>query len=290
MEKGYGTKPGAKQDYGWLILFLLILAVMWYSQGGKFGNNGIILEPPSSVSQSPASETKITAAPPQQETTISSESPYKNQINIVADAVRATNPNEEYITLAASYGNKESINITGWTLANKSGTIVKIGQGSYLPYSAQVNPQTDIRLEPGGKALILTGTSPISTNFQLNACTGYFNQFQNFFPRLPEQCSYPKNLIGLYEMKDDVCIAYIEKLPRCRMPQNIPLLTKDACRAVVESNFSYAGCVANEENKEKFYSKEWRIYLNKDAELWKDKYEKIMLTDRDDKTVYELSY
>lgn len=291
MEKSRGTNKGTGTDPGWLILFLLILAVMWYVQGGRLGNNGIIMEPPSSVNQSPANETiTATTPPPSQKIPAPNESPYKNQVNIVADAVHATNPNQEYITLTASYGNKESIDITGWTLTNKAGTVIKIGQGAYLPYSAQVNPQTDIKLEPGGKALLLTGKSPIATSFQINTCTGYFSQFQSFFPKLPEQCPYPKNLIGLYEMRDDACIAYIEKLPRCRMPQNIPLLTQDACRAVIESNFSYAGCVANEGNKEKFYSKEWRVYLNKDAKLWKDKYEKITLTDRDGKTVDELSY
>ena len=288
MEKGHGIKP--KQDYGWLILFLLVLAVMWYSQGGKFGNSGIILEPPSSVSQSPANEEKTAPIPPKKETTAPGESPYKGKVSVGTDAARATDPKEEYITLSASYGNEENINLTGWTLTNKAGTIIKIAQGSYLPYSARVNPQEDIRLEPGEKAIILTGQSPIATSFRLNACIGYFNQFQNFIPKISEQCPYPKDLSGLYNMKDDACIAYIEKLPRCRMPQNIPLLTTDTCRAVIETNFNYAGCVENEKNNEKFYSKEWRIYLNKDVELWKDKYEKIELLDKDGLLVSEYSY
>lgn len=263
---------------------------MWYSQGGRFETGGIILEPPSSVSQSPASEEKTAAIPPKKDTGAPGESPYKNQISIGTDAARATNPKEEYITLAASYGNTENINITDWALTNKAGTIIKIRQGAYLPYSARVNPQADIRLEPGGKAIILTGNSPIATNFRLNTCTGYFSQFQNFIPNLPEQCPYPKNIPGLYNMKDDACINYIENLPRCVMPQNVPLMTQDTCRAVIETNFNYAGCVENEKNNEKFYSKEWRIYLDKDTELWKDKYEKITLWDKEGRLVSEYSY
>ena len=81
--------------------------------------------------------------------------------------------------------------ITGWKLKGKTGLDIAIGQGaSYIYSNVASQPQENIYLKPGEKAIIITGKSPLGTSFKLNKCAGYFEQFHEFAPELNIDCPF----------------------------------------------------------------------------------------------------
>jgi len=281
------------RDLMWLLFFLMLLFIMWYSQGGTF-QSGIKFEPPQ---QSGANNYDFFNSGETITTSVNgtlrdsqAASSYKDQIIIRASAVATTNPQQEYITIRANYDNKNPINITGWVLKNNNNEVATIGQGSYLPYSARINTTEDIILKPGNEAVIVTGKSPIGTNFQINTCVEYFNQFQNFIPKLTSQCPYTSSVPGLYNLNDNQCIDYIESLPRCQMQTNMPWYLQNECRQFINEHLNYNGCVNDYKNKKDFYSGDWRIYLGKSTDFWKDRRGSITIFDAMGNLVERVSY
>ena len=128
---------------------------------------------------------------------------------------------DEVLTIHASSDNKEKITITGWKLVSvPTGNSAVIGKGVYLPFPGTVMPEQPITVSPGDTVYISTGRSPIGVSFLLNKCTGYFDQFQQFNPRLERRCTRlskeilpapPNNL-------DDKCLDYLDTIPACRTP------------------------------------------------------------------------
>ena len=105
--------------------------------------------------------------------------------------------------------------ITGWKLKGKTDLDIVIGKGaSYIYASIASQPQEDIYLKSGEKAIVITGNSPLGTSFKLNKCAGYFEQFHEFTPELNTECpllkdeELPSNLNN-----DDQCLDYIEGCP-----------------------------------------------------------------------------
>jgi peptidoglycan hydrolase-like protein with peptidoglycan-binding domain len=220
---------------------------------------------------------------------VSATSTYYGKITLSTSRVTATNPNDEYLDLSAKSSNKEKILISGWTLGNSRGERFQIGEGAYLVFSGQVNPQQAIALEPGGRVHIITGRSPIGTSFRVNLCTGYFNQFQMFTPRLQEFCPHPKNESSIQNLQD-ACLNFLERLRICRQPTNIPTDLSPECKQYLSSKINYSECVAIHKNDVNFFKKEWYAYLNRNAEIWKEKRETITLRDNEGKIVARVSY
>lgn len=296
MDKKSGK--ATNRDLGWVILFLIILGVMWYTQGGNLNlspfKDTIILNPPQKDADRSFFETIETPPPSKSEPpALPTDSLFKDKISLSARAITASRPDEEYISLRVSSQNTEAINITGWTLQNKKGLKAAIGKGILLPFLASVNLESDIFLEPGAEAAVITGKSPVQTSFRLNICAGYFNQFKKIIPSLPSQCPDPEEVAqkqNLYQIDDNTCFDYVKSLSRCVMPLNTPYGISDNCENFLSGHISYNGCVNDYKKEENFYSKDWRIYLGRDSEFWKERYETITLLDREGKTVSELSY
>lgn len=200
---------------------------------------------------------------------------------------------KEYIEIRASRSNKNAVSITGWQLENRKGERTTILKGTLLAYLSRVNPTRNIFLEPGAKAIIITGESPINTSFRLNLCTGYFNQFNEFTPSLPQQCPYLKNESGLKNV-NDACFQYIGRLSRCQMPISIPFETRLAigneCQDFLLGFASYTGCVNAHRNDSGFFLNEWRVYLGRTEEMWSNVREAIKLFDQNSNLVSEISY
>lgn len=285
------------KDFGWLALFLIVLGVIWFAQGGP-SRLSSITAPYIEAPNVPVPSSGGGKNTPSTENTFLQktfpdlqDSPYKGKIFLSAPAARQTNPQQEYLEIRANYDNPEPISITGWLLKGiKKGETVSIARGAYLPYSAQVNPQDPIFLEKGGKAIILTGQSPIGTNFRLNICTGYFNQFQTFYPSLPEECprisqdEVPVNY-------PDACFDFVRSLSTCRMPlSSVPAAAGNDCATFISSKANYNGCVADHKNDANFYKSEWRVYLGKSEELWGNERDTIILLDQQGKLVDYVSY
>lgn len=292
------------KDFGWLALFLIVLGVVWFAQGGPSRlsstiSQGPFIGSPEIVSVPFSQKEKDVSfisgggvlpsegkTPPVYKTLLE-ESRYKGRVFLSVPAAWETNPQGEYLEIYAAY-NAESTKISGWKLEGKEGFSVPIGAGASLVYSAQVNPQEPIYLKSGDRAIIVSGKSPIGTNFRLNICTGYFNQFQEFVPYLPQECpnistddvpiSFP-----------DACFDFIRILWQCRMPLSIPPAAGNDCINFVGERANYNGCVLSHKSDKNFYKNEWRIYLGREKELWQ-KRDTIILLDEEGKIVDKVSY
>ncbi len=294
--KEEGEPRNPVKDFGWLALFLIALGVIWFAQGGPAKLTSMtspFLQSPE-INPSPDSSQNGYSfwnnSPETIGQTSEKDSRYKGKVSLSASwASRETDPQKEYIEISASYSNKEPVSITGWTLKGKQGFSATIGQGAYLVYSAQLNTQGAIFLGPNDRATIVTGHSPIGTSFRLNLCTGYFNQFQDFTPTLPQECPrISENEIPVNY--PDACTDFIRSLSSCRMPLTaVPLGAGNDCTNFVSEKANYNGCVSAHKSEDNFYKPEWRIYLGRDNELWGTR-DSITLFDNEGKIVAQTSY
>ncbi len=292
-----GEPRNPVKDFGWMALFLIVLGVIWFAQGGPSRLSSMtspFVQAPNPVSSVPSQEqpssSRESLNSPQTPPLLPSEmSPYDRKVSLNAYSANETDPRKEYVEISASYNNTEPILITGWTLEGYQGFGAIIGKGAYLVFSGQVNVQDPIFLQPGERAIITTGHSPIGTNFRENICTGYFNQFQNFYPSLSEECprlsendipiSYPK-----------ACVDFVKSISGCRMPLvAVPPEAGNDCAEFVSQKANYNGCVMARKDNTHFYKPEWRIYLDRDKELWASR-DIINLKDQNGKVIDRVSY
>ena len=144
---------------------------------------------------------------------------------------------------------------------------------------------------------VITGHSPIGASFRTNTCTGYFEQFQDFEPRLKKDCPLPDKELAFYLdrksgfIPSDKCIDYVEDLDQCTfninsLPENIGGL----CRDFILNELTYNGCIKIHKDDIEFYKNEWRLYLERDQELWKNTRERIRLLDENGLVIDVITY
>ena len=206
---------------------------------------------------------------------------------------RQTDPQKEYVDIVyrASFLSEDPLplDISGWTIENKRGSRFAFGYAANLPYASQVNALSRLIIPPGSAVHIVTGQSPIGSNFRVNTCTGYFAQFNSVVPALPQKCPRPSEEPAQTNLPD-MGLDYIESPPRCRIPQNTLLDIGNTCRAYLTANINYSGCVANHKIDPDFYQNTWYVYLARSAELWKEKRETITLRDKQGTIMAEIEY
>lgn len=285
----------AKQDLVWLLFILAIIGIVWYYTGGPsrpFATSSLFLNQPF---EKRTEELKTSTENAVESSSLfptpgGTESSYKYKIKISSDYnAKETDPKKEYIKIKASSENDKPLRVTGMVLEGKQGLDIAIGKGVYLPYSGQINNQEDIYLKPGEEAYITTGESPIGVSFRLNKCTGYFEQFQDFSPNLSKECPRPEDE-NLPLNLSDTCLDYLETIPKCEMKISIPYEFPPSCQIYISEKINYATCVEIHKNDPDFYKPEWRIYLGRTEELWKNKRETITLSDQNGAPIDWLSY
>lgn len=226
-------------------------------------------------------------------------SPYKGQVTIVKRSTgpRSRDINKEYIELRASAKNTGVISLRGWRLRSAvSGRSVEIKKASYFPYLGQVNTELPVNLKAGDKVFVTTGRSPIGVSFRVNKCSGYYQQFQKFTPRLKEQCPDPEDEILSYEgdpsiFIDNACMDFVERIPRCEIKASaLPKELSFMCQQAIIDEISYNSCITKHKDDSDFIQPQWRIYLKREVELWRDKREIITLLDQNGKTVDIYAY
>ena len=219
----------------------------------------------------------------------------------ISSVHKSTDPKQEYLTLSTGKDLSPSTNITGMTIKSVvSGSITQIGKGAPLPITNSVNTPSDIYIESGQKIVISTGASPLGYSFRLNDCTGYFEQYQNFSPALPQVCPLLKDvpLPAPPNQLQDPCLDYIDRFPKCQIITALPKATADAlnleqqnrCLAFIQNNTGYQNCSNAHRNEPGFYASEWRVYLDRTQTLWKSKREVIWLLDQQGNFVSQYSY
>lgn len=218
-------------------------------------------------------------------------SPHKGKVRIERSTagIRETDPAREYVALDAASGNTAPVTVTGWKLVNEDGTVGAIGNGFSLPRTGVVDTAGPITLQPGSRAYVATGRAPTGSSFCTNVCTGYFEQFQDFTPRLREACPIPSQEIERapdYRDFDDACVSFVKSMTQCRIHMGeTPTIFKDACYQFLTTALTYEGCVARHQTDQDFYGNEWRIFLARDGELWEKERGVVRLTDENGKTV-----
>jgi hypothetical protein len=203
---------------------------------------------------------------------------------------------EEYITLSASRRNTENISITDWKLESMiSKKQVSIGGAVEIYRSGLVNPEPDLQLAPGESVIISTGLSPIGASFKINKCSGYLEQFQDFYPKLSKKCPYPddefEEIVSSIPVADLVCEDFVDSISRCEMELSaFPIGVSNQCAEFVSDTINYTGCVNNHKNDLDFFTKEWRVFLGRSSELWRAKRETVRLIDSSGKVVDTYTY
>lgn len=299
----------AVKDLIWVALVLLVLGVIWFLTGGplrKASWSGPFLNTPLQnnqdivKNQTPGAESgSVSNNSTDNGNGSSPNNNTQNSVSIFSSQIRTsssysakeTDPNKEYITIEASSRNSAPINISGWALlSQKTNFSIKIPGGTRLPYPGRENDQSAIILKPGDTAIVSTGRSPVGASFLTNICTGYFDKDRVFNPSLSNDCPRASDEAGAASIKDQ-CYDFLDSVSRCEVP-DIPLnlSSQSECQSIVTEKLNYNGCVNSHRNDSDFFSKEWRIFLNRDSELWANRRETIILKDTGDKIVDSVSY
>src|SRR3989339_600086 len=312
----------AMKDLRAFVFIIIILAFVWLFTGGPLrpsSKSGWFLNKPQqkaaqetkkqreeilgTKSSDPSKEAaqnfssrKSSSAKSKVQSSSSQSSVRPDFATLKARRTKETNPDEEYLEIKADKKNKSPMKITGWKLKGKTGLDVVIGKGaSYIYASAASQPQEDIYLKPGEKAVIVTGKSSLGTSFKMNKCVGYFEQFHEFTPELNTECPLlrddepPANLIN-----NDQCLDYIDRVSSCQTVISVPykysFKLSSSCQDYVTQNANYKTCLEKHKDDSDFYLPEWRIYLDRSEELWKKKRETITLYDGKNNIIDSKSY
>ena len=244
-------------------------------------------------------ETKVKTAEGQAQTIqkqiedIKISSPYKGKIFLEIALARNTNAAQQYLTLRVNPLHKEPIPISGWKIRSKiTSKNGIIGQAAVLHGIPSRPNLVPIIVKTGDTIIVSTGKSPVgNASFRTNLCTGYFTETGSFTPYLRQECPRASSDPRLTPYNyDDPCLDYIETIPVCRRPKNIPQKLTISCKEYLNNEISYGMCVKAYEKTPGFIKNEWRIYLGSSEPLWKQKREELELLDTNNKLVDTLHY
>lgn len=224
-------------------------------------------------------------------------SPYRSIVTLshYVSGAGSGNPGSEYLTLSVSSNAGLPVNITGWRIVSEvSGSASLVPKGTAVPVSGVVNEVQDIVLEPGDRAIIVSGYSPIGASFKENKCIGYFSTFQTFSPPLSQICPPAKDELlqryGSGYIRDVACIDYVEKLSRCQVALSPPVSLSGSCQAFAVKYLNYNGCRDAHQGDADFLGTTWRVYLGRTTTLFRSTREVVKLLDAKGNTVDAFSY
>jgi hypothetical protein len=222
-------------------------------------------------------------------------SSYAGHVHLLESMAQSADPNSQYLTINISGNNSAPVELSGWTLQSAvSGTRVTIPGAVRNFYSGVVNQVDATMIRPGGKAYIISGTSPVGVSFQETMCSGYLSKFQSFTPDMDSGCPDPSE--ALPETADNLrqygaaCLDYVRALGTCEFPSIVPPSLPAACRVYVINTFSYNGCVNMYRNNRGFDANVWHLYLGDRTTPWNPTHDIIRLLDDQNRIVDSVTY
>lgn len=304
----------AGRDFFIVIALLVALGIAWYYTGGperSISRSGPLLSQPGigggqaytvpRVARNRATSTSSSNGPSGTSwgtftnylgTFTEDRSPYASYVTL--ERGRSDGPlADEYVRIRVSPSAPNKITISDWKLESTMSQLrVPLGGASYLPYTGQVNSEQTVAVGAGASVYVVTARSPIGVSFRVNECTGYFEQFQTFAPKLKLECPRPEDeadrVLGTY---NEACEDFVGSINRCTVTLNaIPGAVGSACQNFIQNDLTYNSCVSAHQSDPKFYKDEWYIFLKRDQELWRDRNERIRLVDESGKVVGVVSY
>lgn len=198
------------EEFGWLFGGLALIAVIWFFNGGtshESAHGGAYIKPlapidtgetygryfagtPTSrketlnLPEAPADIIRRTESAIQDFLSKSKEAAQIHSTSVLAHRIffdgvagaKAKDASAEYIRLVASGLASGPIKVTGLAL---QGTY--FDGGIVLP---KAGGKEDIYLNPGGRAIISTGVSPLGQSFRVNSCSSYISGAAKLIPSL----------------------------------------------------------------------------------------------------------
>lgn len=257
----------AGRDLIIVIIAITVLWLVWYATGGpesERARGGPFIEP------LPPLDTGETYSAPARD---SGErgSLLNDMVRIVeTGSARADNPQREYIVIQAPRTNKESVRIDNWHVRNKEGSRFEIGGAARVLYQGSVNRESALYLEPGDRAFLVSGNSPVGASFQVNICSGYLNQHLDFAPPLSRSCpDASADALRSSTAYEQQCIQFISSLTQCEVYlDDTPDHLSEKCASYIRNKKTYNGCVDTHKHDSNFLKSEWRIYLGANSDIW----------------------
>lgn len=224
-------------------------------------------------------------------------SPYRGQVAIVsAYGARESDPGAEFLEIGASGSNTAPVSLANWSIQSAlTGARLYLPKASSVFTMGVVNMLYPVQLEPGTRAVITSGPSPVGISFRENMCAGYLGQMQNFYPALTNSCPAPESILPLtsenIRVYGESCFDLVRSVPACTTPYDAPAeIVSPACRAFVLKSLSYNGCLNANRWRAAFLSNIWRLYLGVSANVWGDNHDVIRLLDAEGRTVDVVTY
>ena len=304
-------RGSAGTDLSIFIVFIILLGIVWVSTGGPdrpISRSGPFLESPLSEDSSyelPSVDTDtnsedfitrisrgITNLKAGEE-----KSPYAEYVSLSVSTAKKESANEEYLTIKTARSLSGTLTISDWRLESSSGTTVPLGFAAPLARLGHVNTLAPVAVGANATVYVVSGRSPVGTSFRLNSCTGYFEQYQDFEPRLPFECPLPieelqdvTKTIPNYNPSPN-CYSALANMRQCEIFTGaLPGGVDSTCYNIISNDISYNGCVGRHQADVDFYKNEWRLYLGRDTELWVNKGERIRLVDEAGRVIDAVSY
>jgi len=225
-------------------------------------------------------------------------SPFAGKVTLSAGNAQVTDRDKEYLTITANTSNTGPIAVTGWRVESYvTNSIATIPEGASLLDSHFDRDTSNIALAPGEQAYLITGETPLKVSFRENECSGYLAEHGTFYPSLQKSCPLPGDEMLQFaniSSNDDDCFEFIEDIRRCEIVDSDEIDAENLsskCEYFIESVLDYDGCVKKHEDDATFNDiGQWRIYLDKNGELWRSTKEIIRLLDSDDRVVDVVEY
>jgi hypothetical protein len=310
-ESGGGGDGGI---LSWFIWIILGLGIAWFATGGpnrQSSREGVFIKPlapidtgetyggkyinpsdkkskttlilPDSVINIETIEEKISDFTDKaKELDILHKFPISSRLLIIDGFVGAKikDSQKEYVRILSNSDLKQTL-ITGMTLMSSiTKNSVTIPSAVKLPILGTISKSEPVYISPRYRAIINTGRSPIGDSFQVNICSGYLGQFQTYSPELRKECPEPVDEMKKYGINDSACRDFVKDIPKCSIYTSpVPENLTNECKKFVTEKLTYNACVAVHKTETDFYREEWRLFLGKTVELWKEKQEIIKLLD-----------
>lgn len=225
-------------------------------------------------------------------------SPYRGLVGITESygGIAADEASLEYIVLAAAPENTAPVSLEGWSLqSTRSRERYYIPAGSRSFTMGRVSDVERVALNPGERAIVGSGSSPVGVSFRENLCTGYLGQFQTFLPTLDFRCPTAENEVlsepATARTSDPTCVEFASSIPRCSFfVGEPPHGVSTQCYSFIRNSLTYNGCVARHGWRPSFASDTWRLFLGRSKELWQNDTDVIRLFDKEGRTVDSWSY
>lgn len=214
-------------------------------------------------------------------------SPYFGEVT-VSGSPRSANVAQEQITLQSR--RVQPLTLAGWTLESKERhTSYALPADAYeIPDHPYYQYTAPLQLTQKTKMVVYTGASPLGVNFRLNKCIGYLSVYHTFTSPLPALC--PKPTAAEVQNYSAYCQKTVSALGSCKEPNlNDPLMDQE-CRDFLKERFGYSKCVERNHTYYDFFLDEWRVYLNRPADIWLNGSDTILLRDNNGLLVAKYKY